>query len=284
VKAVNLIPREAGLGRRAAGGGIPQLRPVYGVLALLAAALALVTVYVLTGNTIAERQAKIQTLQGEVAQAQAQAASLARYSQFSTLVSQRVQTVREIAGARFDWHAALSDLSKVVPADTSLQSLTATVAPGQTVSGGGSAGTSGLRSASQGPAFELTGCTRTQDDVARLMSRLRLINGVTRVTLGDTQKPTAAAGASTLSSGASAAGTATGCGANAPTFDLVVFFAPIPGAAALSSAPAAGSTPVATSSPPSSATTTTPATTSTTSTPPPASQPVSSTTTTGGAP
>ena len=68
----------------------------------------------------------------------------------------------------------------VVPADTSLQSLLGTVAPGASVSGaGGSVGgstasTSNLRSDLPGPAFELKGCTSTQDEVARLIENNRV--------------------------------------------------------------------------------------------------------------
>jgi hypothetical protein len=164
-------------------------------------------------------------VQAQLTAQQAEAARLAKYVQFETLSQTRVQTVRQIAAARFDWYRALSDLSKVVPADTSLQELTGTVAPGASAGGttGGSA--SGLRGDISAPAFELAGCTKTQDDVARLMSRLRVINGVTRVTLGNSQKPgTNGGGAAVSTSGGG------GCGGNAPTFDLVVFFQPLPGA------------------------------------------------------
>jgi Tfp pilus assembly protein PilN len=198
------------------------------------------TVYVLTNNTISERQAKIATLQVQAAQERAKATRFVNYVQFASLARARAQTVQTIATARFDWHAALSDLSKVVPANTSLQSLFGSVAPGASVNGGGSGGSSGsstLRGDISSPAFELTGCTRTQDDVARLMSRLRLINGVTRVTLGGSTKSAGAqSGASVSGSGAA------GCGSNAPAFDIVVFFSPLPGAGATGVTSAATST------------------------------------------
>jgi Tfp pilus assembly protein PilN len=205
------------------------------VIGLLAVALVLVTIAVMTGNTISDRKAKLATLQAEVVAAQAQAAQLGNYTSFEQLAQARAQTVRAIAAARFDWHAALADLSKVVPPDTSLQSLVGSVAPGATISGGssgavgsGSAATSSLRGDLSVPAFELTGCTKSQDAVAQLISRLRLMNGVSRVTLGDSQKQAGAqAGAAVSQTGT---GATTGCGPNAPTFDLVVFFQTLPGA------------------------------------------------------
>src|SRR5207302_1301314 len=96
----------------------------------------------------------------------------------------RAQTVHELASTRFDWHAALEDLTKVVPTNTTLQSLSATVSPTTSAAGGSSGAAGGIRGAINSPAFEMTGCTGNQDEVAQLMSRLRLINGVTRVTLG----------------------------------------------------------------------------------------------------
>jgi Tfp pilus assembly protein PilN len=240
MRAVNLIPGDArgSSGVKVAGG----LGPGYAVIALLGVAVLLVSVYVLTSNTISDRQSKLATLQAQVTEEQAQASRLTNFASFLKLTQARVETVRQIASSRFDWHAALADLSKVIPANTSLQSLTGTVAPGATVSGaGGSAGGSSLRSAIPSPAFEMLGCTKTQDDVARVMSRLRLINGVQRVTLASSVKTDAGQAGAAVSS---VSGPAVGCGANAPTFDLVVFFAPLPGAS-VAAAPGASTTAAA---------------------------------------
>jgi Tfp pilus assembly protein PilN len=224
MKAVNLIPAETRRGR-GVQSSTPQ-GPAIVIVGLLVVALIFVTISVLTSNTISQRKAKLATLTQQVAQEQATAASLTNYAAFEQLAKTRVETVRQIASARFDWHAALSDLSKVVPANTLLQSLVGSVAPG--ANAGGGAGGSGVASALRGdlsvPAFEITGCTRTHNDVARLLSRLRVINGVTRVTLGDSQKVSSAQSGTAVNSGGG------GCGANAPNFDLVVFFKPLPGA------------------------------------------------------
>lgn len=230
MKAVNLIPADSRRGRGGASVGLPQ-SPSYLIIGALVIVLAFVTVYVLTSNTITSRKAKVATLRAQVAQEQAAAAQLNNYVQFAQLAHTRAQTVQQIAAARFNWYAALSDLSKVVPANASLQALTGTVVPGASPGGnGGTAGgsTTSLRGAEQGPAFQLTGCTKTQDDVARLMSRLRVINGVTRVTLSDSQKPGSSPGTSSVSTGTSSAG----CGQNAPVFDIVVFFTPVANAGA----------------------------------------------------
>jgi Tfp pilus assembly protein PilN len=233
MRAVNLIPSES----RGGFAGVGGVGPVHALVAVLGIALLFVTIYALTTNTISERKAKISRLQAQANQQQVAASTLSKYVQFEKLAQTRAETVREIASARFDWHAALSDLSKVVPANTSLQSLLATVAPGATVNGpGGTASTSSgaststVRGYEPGPAFELKGCTRSHDDVARLMSRLRLINDVTRVTLTDSQKPDASGVGAVSGAPSPATPGSAGCGKDRPSFDVVVFFKPIPGA------------------------------------------------------
>lgn len=221
MKSVNLVPADARKRRGAAVTANPLQVPTYLLLGLLAGALVLVTIYVLTGNTISDRNARLSSLQAQVSQTQAEAARLGDYGRFVQTATSHLQTVDGIAATRFDWHEALADLSQVVPANTSLQTLSGTVAPGATAGGGG-AGTGGtLRTQLTTPALELVGCTSSQDDVARLMSRLRLVDGVTRVTLASTEKS-----ASTTAS----AGTQGGCPAGSPTFDLLVFFKALPGA------------------------------------------------------
>jgi Tfp pilus assembly protein PilN len=197
------------------------------LIGLLVVAVAFVTVYVLTNNTVSHRRAQLASLHQQIDQMQAQVNRLNSYEQFEKLAQARAQTVSQIAAMRFDWHAALSDLSKVVPGNTSLQSLSASVSPNASAGGATGGGGGGVRGDINAPAFELKGCTGTQDEVAQLMSRLRLINDVTRVTLLSSAKPGAQQGGVTASS-ASTSGQ-TGCPASGPSFDMVVFFAPMAG-------------------------------------------------------
>ena len=222
MRAVNLIPADSRGRTRGPSTGM-QL-PVYILLGFLALAVAVVTVYVLTTNSISSRTATLNSLKTQVAQEQAAANRLGEFSKFSQLAQTRISTVRGIASARFDWHTALVNLSKVVPADTTLQSIVGTVVPGASAAGGGSS--SSLRSDITAPAFDLTGCTANQDDVARLMSRLRLVNGVTRVSFSNSQEASAPAPTSG-SGGGSSNSNGQGCAASAPTFDLTVFFTPV---------------------------------------------------------
>ena len=72
----------------------------------------------------------------------------------------RVQTVRDLAGSRFDWEQALRDLSRAVPADVTLKSLTGDIS---TDAGGGG---SPLRGAISAPAITLHGL-RARPDAGR---------------------------------------------------------------------------------------------------------------------
>ncbi len=246
MKAVNLIPSDAPQGSQRVSLG--RIGPGYGAIGLLAVALVLVTVYVLSANSVTSRKTQLAGLRSQIAQVQAESNGLSSYTQFQKLAQARVQTVRQITQERFDWYAALSDLSRVVPANTSLQTVKGTVSTGVSVNSGGGGGGGGsgggastgtIRADINAPAFELSGCTKTQDDVARLMSRLRLVNGVQRVSLADSTKPQAVqgSGSSSKSSSSGSSGSSSGsssgapsCGSRAPGFDVVVFFQPLPGA------------------------------------------------------
>jgi Tfp pilus assembly protein PilN len=216
MKAVNLLPGDARHG--GVGSAVGRLGIGHLLVALLLVGLCFVTLDVLTGNTISSRKAQLSNLQQEATQMQAEITRLNTYTKFEKLASDREETVRQIASTRFDWYTALSNLAKVMPADTTLQSLIGTVSPSTSAPGGGSGGSSNVRGDIDAPAFQLTGCTGSQDDVAGLISQLRLINGVTRVTLESSAN-------STTGSGSSAT---TGCPANGPTFNLTVFFQPLP--------------------------------------------------------
>jgi Tfp pilus assembly protein PilN len=274
VRAVDLIPGDASRAGGRSGGG------AYVVLVVLAALVAGVAYHVLTSNAIADRRAQLTRLQVQTRAAQQQADATKPYRDFAAMASARVATIRELGAARFDWHRALSQLARVMPGDVWLSSLLGTVAPGVSVDGGSSGATSALRSALPGPAIEMTGCTTGHDSVVRLISRLRLIDGVQRVALADSSK-TNVAGGGEGSGGSAGGGDAGDCRhghPNLPQFDLVIFFAPLPAvpspdgaggsaAAAQSAAPAA--TPAASPTPAPAPTATPAASTTGTPAPPP---------------
>jgi Tfp pilus assembly protein PilN len=250
VRAVNLIPDD----ERRAGGGVPGRAgaSVYVALGVLAFAVLAVAVTVLTNNTIKHRQAELAKVSLEATAAETETGALKPYADFAALKAKRVETVRSLAESRFDWEHVMRDLSRVMPKSAWLTSFTGTVAPGVQVPGGGGA----LRGALPVPAVELAGCADSQSEVARLMARLRLINGVTRVSLQASEKAERQAGA-TASGDASANSSDCRQGSDKfPQFSLVLFFE---GKTAAPASPTAGT--------PASTTSTTPASTTPTTTP-----------------
>lgn len=247
MRAVNLIPADVAGGGRASAG--PAL-----LLGGLAALLALVTVHVLTGNTINDRKSELASVHQQYVVAQAQADATRPYREFAALARARVDTVRQLGSARFDWHRAFADLATVIPDDVWLSSLTGTVTTGVNVAGGDAGGAGGLRSAIPNPAITITGCSVSHEGVVRFISHLRLLHSVQRVSLADSSKD----GGGDCQHGHT----------NFPEFHLVVFFMPIPAVAPPVTAQTGTAAPVAETSG------------GTSTTPPPAGSPAPSGSTT----
>lgn len=251
MKAVNLLPTDLRAPDRkgsARGATQHEGNGGFAVLGALALVVLAVVATVLVGNSIKANERELAAVEAEQQAAQARLAALQPYGTFQQLATKRVQTVRDLAAARFDWEQALRDLSRAIPGDVTLDQLTGSVTPG-TTAGGASANP--LRAAIQAPAIELSGCTSDQLGVARLMARLRAVQGVTRVSLASSKKQEGpAVSPGVTSSAGTTALKPVGCGKGAPPkFQLVIFFegarAAAPGVA---SAPSAA--PVATTAPP----------------------------------
>jgi Tfp pilus assembly protein PilN len=213
MRAVNLLPSDL---RGAATAAAPSARPerervegigAYVVLGALALCVAMLAVYVLASNNVKQKQADLTEVTAQADAAAQSTAKLKPYADFEAMATARVETVRGLAAARFDWEQALRDLSRAVPGDVKLSSLNGDMGlPGT----GGSSGDP-LRGSIQAPAISLAGCAPTQTSVARMLSHLRAVDGVTRVSLSKSEKPD--------NSDQSACS-----GSNPPEFSAVVFF------------------------------------------------------------
>jgi Tfp pilus assembly protein PilN len=213
MRAVNLLPSDL---RGTATAAAPSARPerervegfgAYVVLGALALCVALLAVYVLASNTVKQKQADLTEVTAQADAAAAAAAKLKPYADFEATAKARVETVRGLAAARFDWEQALRDLSRAVPGDVRLSSLNGDMGlPGA----GGSSGDP-LRGSIQAPAISLAGCAPSQPSVARMLAHLRAVDGVTRVSLSKSEK--------------SDNSDQSPCsGSNPPSFSAVVFF------------------------------------------------------------
>jgi Tfp pilus assembly protein PilN len=221
MRAVNLIPSEQ---QRGAGGAAGKSGGgAYVLLGALALLVVLAATYVASNKSVTDKRAQLTTLNEQAAVAEARAQTLTSYTKFASIRQKRVDTVRQLAASRFDWAHALREVARVLPQNAWLSSMTGTTSPSVQV--GGSSGA--LRAALDNPALTIDGCTTSQRAVAKLITRLRLIDGVERVTLEDSTKGTTAQGGSGASGSSDSAsgGDCRGGHAKFPIFTVDVFFA-----------------------------------------------------------
>jgi Tfp pilus assembly protein PilN len=224
MKAINLLPPDsrttptAGATKAVATTEEPGGIGAFVLLGALAACVVALAAYVLTTNSVKDRQAQLKAATAEAQSTAQRAAQLKPYADFQQMAETRIQTVKDLAASRFDWEQALRDISRAIPSDVTLTSLNGSIS---SAAGGGSAS---VRSAIASPAVTLQGCTTGQKQVATLLSRLRSVDGVTRVTLTKSVKPDA----NTATDASAAANDETlnaGCGTGRPpAFELVMFF------------------------------------------------------------
>jgi Tfp pilus assembly protein PilN len=227
MKAVNLIPAEEGAGARSSGSGIA----VYALLGALALLVVMSAVYTLAGRSVQSKQAELTSVSAAADAAETKAAVYKDYAAFANLRKARVETVKSVAGSRFDWASRLHAVARTLPSGTWITSLRATVNPSVAVEGTGDA----LRPALAVPAIEMVGCSHSHTGVAATVSALRGMSGVQRVSLSDSQ---AAGDSASSSAGSSSSGT--GCGTS-PQFSLTVFYA-APAASSTSTTPTTSTT------------------------------------------
>lgn len=192
MRAVNLIPSED---RRGAGAGRSE-GAAYAVLGLLAGLAVLALLYGLARHQVSSRRSQLATIEARTQHAQEASSALSSYTSFMSLREQRIKAVDELVGSRFDWAHALHELGRVMPSDASITSFTGNVG---STTGGASSSSSARSSSAAGavssstppgsiPTFTLAGCATSQAEVALTLQRLRLIDGVSNVTLQSSTK------------------------------------------------------------------------------------------------
>jgi Tfp pilus assembly protein PilN len=216
VRPINLIP-ESERPARATGS---KSGSAYVVLGALAGLLVLVVLYVLTANQVNTRKQQTVEAKQEAAEAEARAGALNGFGNFSKVKVTRTASVRALAGGRFDWERLLRELAHVLPEQTFLSEMDASVAAQEGEDSGAEAVTLGATSG--GPRAKLKGCARGQADVAKLMVRLGQMHdvedvGLTQSTSGDSEAENSGGTGSSAGGG--------GCG-RLYEFELVVAFKP----------------------------------------------------------
>lgn len=218
MRAVNLIPSDQ---QRGAGGAAGKSGgAAYALLGGLALLVVLAATYVVTNKSVKDKQTELTSVTQQAEAAEARAQQLTSYTKFASIRQKRVDTVTQLADSRFDWAHALREVARVLPENAWLTQMTGTTSSKVAVSGA----TGGLRSALDAPAIVIQGCTTSQSSVAKLIARLRLIDGVQRVTLEDSTKGQESTGTAAVSTASGGAGDCRGGHAKFPIFNVDVFF------------------------------------------------------------
>lgn len=229
MRAVNLIPAE----EREGAGGVPgrSQGAAYAVLAVLAGVALLALLYGQADRQVSSRSTQLASVKARTQQLQAQAGGLSAYTSFSALREERERAVSQLVDSRFDWAHSLHELGRVLPSTASIATIEGAVgaATGNLGAGGAKASATATPVSATPPGsvptFTLTGCATSQAQVAVTLNRLRLIDGVSEVSLQSSSK------ASAGSAGGSAAGA---CPASGPSFTATLTFDSLPATSAVS--------------------------------------------------
>jgi Tfp pilus assembly protein PilN len=222
MRAVNLIPSNE---RRGAPVGAGRSQGVaYVVLGVLGGLAVLALLYGVAHHHTSSRRSQLATITAETQRAQESVAALSPYTSFIALRESRMKAVADVVDSRFDWAHAFHELGRVLPRDASISALDGTV--GAAGASEGSASTASKTAGSATPAgsvptVTLSGCANSQAEVALTLQRLRLIDGVSAVSLKSSSKST--------SSGAGSSSTQL-CAPNSPSFSVQITFDPLPAA------------------------------------------------------
>lgn len=245
MRAVNLIPGDQRSGAPVGAGRSEGA--AYAVLALLVIVAGLALLDGKATRTVSSDKTKAATLTAEAQRAQAEASTLAPYTSFVALREQREQAVATLVDQRFDWAHAIHEFGRVLSKQVSISDLSGTIAsttgtavpapapapaPASTTASASaasaapaaapaaSAAVTSATPAGSVPTFLIAGCATSQHTVADTIQRLRLIDGVSEVTLQNSTR------------GAAVSGSAPGACRSGPTFQMTVTFDPLPSAAA----------------------------------------------------
>jgi Tfp pilus assembly protein PilN len=175
VRPVNLLPQE----QRRRPASESSGKAGYAVIGVLALLLAMVVAYVMTSNSVTERESEAETARAEADRLEAEAAKKSDFTGFEQIAQTRMQSVASVAAGRFDWERLMRELARVMPDGSWLHATDASVVSEEAEANAADP----TAAATSGPTANLVGCTPDQSDVARMMVRLRQMHRVEDVEL-----------------------------------------------------------------------------------------------------
>jgi Tfp pilus assembly protein PilN len=183
MRAVNLLPEDTSSRRLGKGSVVP----IAGTAAALVAIGAVGAFAHVESGTIADRQARLNDLQQQLALVKAKPTQSASTAGAALLTSRdaRVAALNSALTNRVPWEVVLRQLAAVLPADTWLDSLSMTTPTSATPAD--TAATPGAPAAS---GVTLTGFTTSPETLARVLQRLSVIPSLSDIKLMSSQRAT----------------------------------------------------------------------------------------------
>jgi Tfp pilus assembly protein PilN len=196
VRAVNLLPGDAAnQGRK-----VPPLPVLVGCVGTVLVAGLIAVLFLSASAGVAKKQQALDRIRAEYAAIPAPAAASPVVAELPQQRQTRITALATALGERVAWDRLLREVSQVVPSDVWLLTLNA-LAPAANLTT-----PSSDQPLPQG--FVITGCTYSQDSVARFLARLSVVPDLDSMTLGKSASSgaTAAAGADGATAGGNCPG------------------------------------------------------------------------------
>jgi Tfp pilus assembly protein PilN len=185
VRAVNLLPGdEANQGRK-----VPPLPVLAGCVGTVLISALLAVMFLSASAGVAKKQRALEQIQAEYAAIPAPAPVSPVVAELPQQRQTRVTALATVLGQRVAWDRLLREVSQVVPSDVWLVTLNA-LAP--SISPASSAASAAGATPQQ--SFTVTGCTYSQDSVARFLARLSVVPDLAGMTLGKSESSGDASG------------------------------------------------------------------------------------------
>jgi Tfp pilus assembly protein PilN len=183
MRAVNLLPRDdAGDGSR-----VPPLPILVGCVGVVLVTAVLALMFLSASSTVSHQRTALEQAQAEYSAIPAPPPPSPVDSKLPAERQTRVSALATALGQRVAWDRLLREVSQVVPSDVWLLTLNALAPSIAPVEVAGSALPQG---------FTVTGCTYSQDSVARFLARLDVVPDLSAMTLGKSETDTPGAGSS----------------------------------------------------------------------------------------
>jgi Tfp pilus assembly protein PilN len=178
VRAVNLLPGdEQNQGRK-----VPPLPVLVGCIGTVVISALLAVMFLSASAGVAKKQHALEQIQAQYAAIPAPAPASPVVAELPQQRQTRVTALATVLGQRVAWDRLLREVSQVVPSDVwlvTLNALAPSIAPSSAATPAGGAAPQ--------QSFMVTGCTYSQDSVARFLSRLSVVPDLSDMTLGKSE-------------------------------------------------------------------------------------------------